>query len=128
MIELYDYELSGNCYKIRLMLSFLNLDYLSKKVEFHPGREHKSEKFLEINPLGQLPVLSDTNLVLRDAQAILVYLARKYDKKNIWYPIDDPEKLGLIAQWLSFGDLITGSSSAARLHDTLFYTEFDIEE
>ena len=53
MIELYDYELSGNCYKIRLMLSFLNLDYLSKKVEFHPGREHKSEKFLEINPFGK---------------------------------------------------------------------------
>ena len=50
------------------------------------------------------------------------------DKKNNWYPIDDPEKLGLIAQWLSFGDLITGSSSAARLHDTLFYNEFDIEE
>ena len=128
MIELYDYELSGNCYKIRLMLSFLKLDYLSKKVEFYPGKEHKSEKFLEINPLGQLPVLSDTKIVLRDAQAILVYLARKYDKKNIWHPIDDPEKLGLIAQWLSFGDLITGSSSAARLHDTLFYTEFDIGE
>ena len=44
MIELYDYELSGNCYKIRLMLSFLKLDYLSKKVEFYPGKEHKSEK------------------------------------------------------------------------------------
>ena len=66
------------------MLSFLKLDYRSKKIEFHPGKEHKSEKFLDINPLGQLPVLSDANLVLRDAQAILVYLARKYDKKNIW--------------------------------------------
>ena len=65
MIELYDYELSGNCYKIRLMLSFLKLDYLSKKVEFYPGKEHKSEKFLEINPLGQLPVpVSYTHLTL----------------------------------------------------------------
>lgn len=128
MIELYDYELSGNCYKIRLMLSFLKLDYRSKKIEFHPGKEHKSEKFLDINPLGQLPVLSDANLILRDAQAILVYLARKYDENNVWYPIDEPEKVGFISQWLSFGDLITGSSSAARLHDTLFYNEFDIEK
>ena len=45
MIELYDYELSGNCYKIRLMLSFLKLDYLSKKIEFHPGKETGQKTF-----------------------------------------------------------------------------------
>tara|TARA_B110000881_G_C18372222_1_gene411819 strand:- start:52 stop:693 length:642 start_codon:yes stop_codon:yes gene_type:complete len=126
MLELYDYELSGNCYKIRLMLSFLNLNYTSKKVEFYPSKEHKSESFLELNPLGQLPVIFDQSVVLRDAQAILVYLAAKYDKSKNWYPIDDPDKLGFISQWLAFGDSITGSSSAARLHDTLFYGNFDI--
>ena len=66
MLELYDYELSGNCYKIRLILSFLNLDYISKKIEFYPSEEHKSEVFLKINPLGQLPVISDGGLILRD--------------------------------------------------------------
>lgn len=27
MITLYDFELSGNCYKLRLLMSFLGLHY-----------------------------------------------------------------------------------------------------
>lgn len=27
MITLYDYELSGNCYKLRLLMSFLGIEY-----------------------------------------------------------------------------------------------------
>ena len=46
MITLYDYELSGNCYKLRLLLSFLQIEYKTVPVEFYPGREHKSEWFL----------------------------------------------------------------------------------
>ena len=78
MIKLYDYELSGNCYKLRLLMGILGIPYETVPVDFYPGREHKSDWFLRINPLGQLPVIEDDGLVLRDAQAILVYLARKY--------------------------------------------------
>ena len=128
MIELYDYELSGNCFKVRLMLSVLNIEYKSNNVEFYPSEEHKTDDFLKINPLGQLPVISDNGFFLRDAQAILIYLSTKYDKSGSWYPIDDPKKVGMISQWLAFADSITGSASAARLHDTFFYTNFDIEK
>ena len=76
MMTLYDYELSGNCYKLRLFMSFLHIPYKTVPIDFYPGREHKSEWFLKINPLGQLPVIDDDGYVLRDAQAILVYLAR----------------------------------------------------
>ena len=79
MITLYDYELSGNCYKLRLLLSFLKIEYKTVPVEFYPGQEHKSDWFLKINPLGQLPVIDDDGFMLRDAQAILVYLASRYD-------------------------------------------------
>ena len=41
MITLYDYELSGNCYKVRLFLSILQLPYTIETVEFFPSREHK---------------------------------------------------------------------------------------
>ena len=75
MIKLYDYELSGNCYKLRLFLNILNVEYERIPVDFYPGREHKSDWFLQINPLGQLPALDHDGLVLRDAQAILIYLA-----------------------------------------------------
>lgn len=126
MIKLYDYELSGNCYKLRLLMSILGVDYKTIPVDFYPGREHKSEWFVKLNPLGQLPVIDDDGLVLRDAQAILVYLAAKYDTAGTWYPRDNPELLGEISQWLAFADGITSTASAARLHDALFY-DFDID-
>jgi glutathione S-transferase len=126
MIQLYDYELSGNCYKIRLFLNILKLSFDSVSVEFHPGREHKSPEFLRINPLGQLPVLDDGHVRLRDAQAILVYLAVKYDDSRRWYP-SDAETMGRVSMWLAFADAITGTASAARLHDGLFY-DVDIDQ
>lgn len=125
MITLYDYPLSGNCYKLRLLMSILGLTHKTIPVDFYPGRDHKSEWFLKLNPLGQLPVVEDDGLILRDAQAILVYLAAKYDRSNTWYPNDRPELLGEISQWLAFADGITSTASAARLHDGLFY-DFDI--
>lgn len=126
MIKLYDFELSGNCYKLRLLMSMLGLQWETAPVDFYPGREHKAEWFLKINPLGQLPVIEDDGLVLRDAQAILVYIASKYDRSGTWYPRDNPVLLGEISQWLAFADAITATASAARLHDGLFYP-LDIE-
>lgn len=126
MIKLYNYELSGNCYKIRLFMDIIGLQYTTLTVDFYPAREHKSAWFLSINPLGQLPVLEDGSLVLRDAQAILVYLASRYDSGGNWYPTDRPETLGEISQWLAFADSITSTASAARLHDGLYY-DFDID-
>ena len=71
MLKLYDYELSGNCYKIRLILCFLGLAYETIYIEFYPAKKHKSQEFLKINPLGQLPVISDDDFIVRDAQAVL---------------------------------------------------------
>ncbi len=126
MIKLYDYELSGNCYKLRLLMAILGVPYESQSINFYPGVEHKSEAFLKINPLGQIPVIDDDGFILRDAQAILVYLASKYDPTGRWYPRDYPEVLGEISKWLAFADGITATASAARLHDTLLYTHLDI--
>ena len=126
MIKLYDFELSGNCYKLRLLMSILGVDYTIVPVDFYPGREHKSAAFLKLNPLGQLPVIDDDGLILRDAQAILVYLAAKYDTSAKWYPRDDAALLGEISQWLAFADAITATASAARLHDGLFY-DLDVD-
>ncbi|WP_112323986.1 glutathione S-transferase family protein [Oceanibium sediminis] len=127
MIKLYDYELSGNCYKLRLLMSFLGLEYQTEAIDFYPGNQHKSDAFRRINPLGQLPVIDDDGLVLRDAQAILIYLASKYDPNGKWYPRDDAALLGQMAQWMAFADGITATSSAARLHDGLFYSSIDID-
>jgi glutathione S-transferase len=123
-LKLYDYVLSGNCYKIRLLLTFLDLPFESIPIDFYPGREHKQPDFLEKNPLGQLPVLEDGQHRQSDAQAILTYLAAKYDTSGQWFPAD-PVNKGRVVEWLSFAENITATCSAARLHDILGY-EIDI--
>lgn len=126
MIQLYDYHLSSSCYKVRLFLSLLELEYEILPVGFFPAKEHKKPEFLAINPLGQLPVLRDGENLLRDSQAILVYLAAKYDPDRTWYP-EDPDVMGRISMWLSFAGGEIMSASAARLHDVLRYP-YDINK
>ena len=122
---LYDFELSGSCYKIRLFLNILGLEYDSVPVDF-VNKEHKTEKYLQLNPFGEIPIFEDGDLRLRDAQAILVYLAAKYDKTNEWYP-NDPESMGQIQQWLSTGGGEVMNSAAARLVKILNYP-LDLEK
>ncbi len=117
-ITLYDYELSASCYKIRLFLSLLKLDYQRVAVDFYPGYEHRKPAFLKLNPLGQLPVLVDGDLVLRDAQAILAYLARAYDASGRWLP-REPAAFGEVMMWLFFTASELSAATVARLHDLL---------
>ena len=121
MITLYDYAMSGNCFKVRLLLGWLELAHEVRPVDFYPGFEHRSDAFLSLNPLGQIPVIEDDGEIVRDAQAILVHLAAKYDAGGHWYPLGEPHRLGPIQSWLAFADAITATISAARLHDAMFF-------
>lgn len=111
MIELYEFPLSGNSHKVRLMLGLLGLEYRSHKLDMGAG-EHKSPQHLQRNSFGQVPVLKDDDIVIRDSQAILVYLARAYGNgangENHWYP-NNPVKAAQISAWLS-----TAANEVAR--------------
>ncbi len=98
MIKLYDIERSGNCYKARLMLSLLGLSYEKVPVDLGAGA-HKQADFLEVNPLGNIPVLDDNGVLIRDSAAILVYLSSKYGQGK-WYP-KSPKGMGKVQQWLA---------------------------
>lgn len=115
MMKLYGHELSGNSYKVKLMLSLLGLDYEWIKVDLMSGA-HKQPEFLALNPFGQVPVLVDGDNVLSDAQAILVYLARQYGGEN-WLPLE-AEPLSRIVRWLSTtaGEIRQGPESARLYH------------
>ncbi|MGZ8916243.1 MAG: glutathione S-transferase family protein [Methylobacter sp.] len=98
MITLYDMSLSGNCHKVRLLLSFLSLPYQTHTVNLFGGEQRRPD-YLRFNPFGQVPVLDDDDLIIRDSQAILVYLAKRYGGPQ-WWP-DDAYRLAQIAAWLS---------------------------
>jgi len=98
MITLYGHEISGNSYKVRLLLSLLNVEYEWIRVDLMKG-EHKSPEYLAKNPFGQVPFLVDGEVQLADAQAILVYLARQYGGEK-WLPLD-ALSLAQIIRWLS---------------------------
>ena len=118
-MKLYDLELSGNCYKVRLFaaLAGINLDIIP--VDFLGG-EHKRAPLTDLNPWGELPILVDADLVLRDSQAILVHLAGAYGGAA-WWP-DDPRRQGQITQWLSTAaNEIQNGPCAARLVDKFGY-------
>jgi len=101
-MKLYNVEFSGNCYKVRLLLSLLAIDS-EIDCDIIPidiaNKEHKSPAYIKKNPLGEIPALEDGAHVLRDSQAILVYLAKKYGKDD-WLP-NNPKELALVMQWLS---------------------------
>jgi glutathione S-transferase len=124
-IQLYDFELSGNCYKVRLLMSLLGLEPELIPVNLLAG-EHKLPKFLQLNPLGQVPVLTDGDLTLADSQAILVYLAKKYGDET-WLP-SNAESLGCIVRWLSISSAeIRNGLATARLFYLLNPKGIDIE-
>ncbi len=97
-MKLYGHELSGNSYKAELFLNLLGLEYEFVPVDLMKG-EHKNPAFLKLNPFGQVPVLSDGETIICDAQAILVYLARRYGNEE-WLPLD-AEPFSRIIRWLS---------------------------
>ena len=97
-MNLYDVALSGHCHKARLFLSILALDHELIPVDL-PGGENRQRDFLALNPMGQVPVLDDGGFIVRDSNAILVYLAAKYDDGN-WLP-KDPEGLARVQEWLA---------------------------
>lgn len=114
MMTLYEFALSGNCHKIRLMLSLLGLDYRSVIVNGSEWQQ-KSVDFLSMNPFGQVPVLTDDDVIVRDSQAILVYLARKYGNEQ-WLP-NTATALAEVAAWLSTAaNEVSMGPNRLRLH------------
>jgi glutathione S-transferase len=91
-----------------LLCSILGLPVELVDVDMSKG-EHKAPQFLEKNPLGQVPVVEDGDVRLRDSGAILVYLASLYDESGQWYP-RDAIVAARIQQWLSVaaGQLAAG--------------------
>jgi glutathione S-transferase len=75
MYKVYGDYLSGNCYKIKLMLHLLGLEYAWHAVDILKG-ETETPAFLAMNPNGKVPVLElEDGTYLWESNAILNFLA-----------------------------------------------------
>ena len=114
MIDLYS-SATPNGRKITIMLEELGVKYnvipisLDKKEQF-------SENFSKISPNNKIPVIVDNenNQIIFESGAILLYLAKKFDKlldkKNYWD----------VVQWLFFQMAYVGPM-LGQAHQYLFY-------
>jgi glutathione S-transferase len=117
-LTLHNYELDDQCYKVRLLLAALGVPYVKVDLDVHPGNEQRSARYLKLNPRGTLPIITEGAFVLHGAEAILAYLARRYDGTRAWLP-DDPAAFGLAMQWLAFAGGDLQAASLARAHALL---------
>ena len=122
MLKLYDFELSGNCHKIRMMMSFLGLEYERVDIDLRK-KDHLQQEFVALNRLHKVPVLLDGDYLLRDSAAILIYLAHQYGRRD-WYP-DAPCAMAEVQQWLSFSvnEIFNGLAMARAI--VIFNRDFD---
>lgn len=114
---LYDYVLSPNCYKARLMAALTGQKLETQALDVYPGDAHRQPEFLAMNPAGTLPVLQQGDLTLTDSAAILVYLAKLAG--GAWMGDDTPADAARLQNWLAFAQRLSDSLGQARLHDML---------
>jgi glutathione S-transferase len=96
-LTLYDSRLSGNAWKVRLLLSQLGRPF--KRVTFDlPQGKTRTPEFLAKNPVGKIPVIEMADgTTLFESNAILAFLAR-----GTRFIPDDPLDQARMLQWLFF--------------------------
>lgn len=124
-IVLHTFALSGHAHRVQLFLSLLGLPVRLVDVDLRAG-EHKKPEYLRKHPFGQVPLIEDGDVTLWDSNAILVYLATRYDQTGTWYP-RDAVAAARVQQWLSAaaGPLAFGPSHARAIK--LFGLPLDYE-
>lgn len=78
-MKLYCFSESGNAYKAALSLQLAGLDWDPVFVDFFKG-ETRNPEFRALNPMGEVPVLVDGDLVLTQSGVIQSYVTEKTGK------------------------------------------------
>ncbi len=97
-MKLYVGLVSGNTYKVRILMALLGIECPMVALDFE-RREHKSPEFLRLNPRGEVPVLVDGDTVLWDSSACLLYLAERHGGAP-WLPAA-PGARAEVTQWMA---------------------------
>ena len=94
---LYNSQVSGNCYKVRLLFAQLGIEYQRREVDVFE-RSGRVELLGELNPALRVPTLVlDGGRSLAESNAILFHFA-----EDTPYLPEDPFERAQVLQWLFF--------------------------
>lgn len=97
MLKLYDFLPSGNSYKVRLLLTQLDIKFERVEVNILKG-ETRTPEFLSKNPNGRIPLLEiASGKFIWESNAIIFYLSQG----SKFFPGDSWQQ-AQIMQWLFF--------------------------
>ena len=109
MITLYQQHDSGNCYKVRLVLTHLRLSFQTIAVSSVDGSTRRPD-FLAKNPIGKVPTVQlDDGRYLAESNAILLHLA----EGTTLLPADAYDR-AKVYEWLFFEQYNHEPSIAVR--------------
>jgi glutathione S-transferase len=96
-VLLYDSPVSGNCYKVRLLLAHLGLKYERREVDV-VDRSNRAELLGDLNPALRVPMLVlDDGRPLAESNAILFHLG-----EGTGYLPEDRYERAQVLQWMFF--------------------------
>ena len=97
VLRLYNSAVSGNCYKVRLLLAHLGLEYETVEMSV-VDRSNRAEVLGELNPGLRVPTLVlDDGRPLGESNAILWYFG-----DGTQYVPEDPYERAQVLQWQFF--------------------------
>jgi glutathione S-transferase len=96
-VLLYDSPVSGNCYKVRLLLAHLGVPYERRTMDV-VDRSNRRDVLGELNPALRVPTLVlDDGRPLAESGAILWYLG-----EDTRFVPEDPYERAQVLQWMFF--------------------------
>src|SRR5205085_7409941 len=96
MLTFYDAPVSGNTYKVRLLLKQLAIPHEVVRLDIKGGAVRTPE-FRKVNPFGRVPYIVEDGFGLAESNAILSYLAR-----GTRLLPGDAQSVALVQQWMFF--------------------------
>src|SRR5438309_4243143 len=75
MLTFHDAPISGNTYKVRLLLGQLAIPHEAVRLDIAGGAV-RAKEFRKVNPFGRVPFIVEEGFALAESNAILLYLAR----------------------------------------------------
>lgn len=103
----------------------MGLDLKLNMLPFPP--RFQAQDYLEINPLGTVPMLVDGDVKLTESSAITLYLAQKYGGEDFLVPSDHPD-YGVMLDYLHHADATLTFPQTVYMRYALFEKHKGLED